>query len=438
LGVADRDPERRVRLARGLKERGFDVRTWPSLRVALEGLDHLPAHGALLCDASTAQSAAKAFERVHALRPDIVLVLLAPAAAAEDVAAAAPGAGLVLWPADLDVVAAQLETASRRHGDQRRTEARAAVLADELMGDSAAMQHVRETIVRIADSDAPVLVSGETGTGKELVARAIHRASERRNRPFVALNCAAVPAELLEAELFGRAGARDGKAGLFRAASTGTLLLDELSELPPELQSKLLRTLQNRAVRPVGTSKEEPFEARVICTSHVPLPDAVLERRFRADLFYRVSTIHLELPPLRDRGTDDLLLARAFVKLEAAKAGKRIDELTEAAAQRLRAHSWPGNVRELRNAIEHAVALAQSTQISEADLPDSIRHDPLAGAPIVGGELPTLAENERSHIVRVLAACGGSPAHAARVLGISRGALHRKLAQHGIRPGGPR
>jgi DNA-binding NtrC family response regulator len=428
-----------VLLARGLKDRGFDVRTWPSASVALESLDRLPAHGLLLCEAGAA-GAAKAFERVDALRPDIALVLLSRPTAAEEVASAAPGAGLVLWPAELDMVAAVLERASRRKAELRRLEVRAAALADDLMGESPAMEQLRETVVRIADSDATVLVSGETGTGKELVALAMHRASARRSKPFIALNCAAVPAPLLESELFGYTsgaftGARDSRPGLFRAAGGGTLLLDELSELPLALQPKLLRALQTRTVRPVGSVKEEPFEARVICTTNVPLAIAAKERRFRPDLFYRVSTIHIELPPLRDRGNDDVLLARSFIRLEAAKARKKVEGLTDAAVQRLRAYGWPGNVRELRNAIEHAVAFTTSAVISDADLPDAIRADPVPAASAEDG-LPTLAELERRHIVRVLLACGGSPAHAARVLGVSRSVLQRKLVQHGVRPNG--
>jgi two-component system response regulator HydG len=441
LGIADRDPERRLLLSHGLEERGFDVRTWPSASVAVESLDRLPPHSLLLCECGPS-AAAKASEGVRSLRPDIALVLLTRPAAAREVAAAAPGAGLVIWPTGLDDIAALLERAQRRHADLRRTEARAAVLAEELMGDSPVMQQLRETVARIADSDATVLISGETGTGKELVARAVHRASSRRDRPFIAVNCAAVPAQLLESELFGSTtgaftGARASRIGLFRAATSGTLLLDELSELPLELQPKLLRALHSRTVRPVGSVKEDPFDARVICTTNMPLSAAVRERRFRSDLFFRVSTIHLDLPPLRDRGADDVLLARAFMKTEAAKADKRVDGFSESALQRLRAYAWPGNVRELRNAIEHAVAFTTSSMISEIDLPDAIRDDLGTGTPLgVDEGLPTLAEIERRHIVRVLLACGGSPANAARVLGVSPLALKRKLLRHGVRPDG--
>ncbi len=310
---------------------------------------------------------------------------------------------------------------------------------DELIGDSPAMRRVYDLIERLGDSDATVLITGESGTGKELVARALHRRSRRGNGPFVAINCAALPEPLLESELFGHVrgaftDARTPRAGLFAQANGGTLLLDEIGELPLPLQAKLLRALQERTIRPIGSDAEVPFDARIIAATNLDLDQAVAERRFRDDLYYRINVVHLELPPLRARGNDVLLLAQAFVERAAAVAGKRVTGLDATAAARLLSYGWPGNVRELHNCVERAVALAQHDQIVPDDLPDRIRnHQPLQ-LPLVGddpAELVPMEEVERRYILRVLAAVGGNKKEAARILGFDRTTLYRKLERHG-------
>ena len=228
-----------------------------------------------------------------------------------------------------------------------------------LIGDSRAMQEVRTLVARIADSETSVLISGESGTGKEVVARAVHEQSRRRAGPFVALNCAAMPEALLESELFGHArgaftDARQSRTGLFVRAEGGTLFLDEIGELPIGLQPKLLRAIQERKVRPVGSNEEVPFNARLIAATNRDLEAAIEERRFREDLFFRINVINVHLPPLRVRGNDVLQLAQHFVRLFAERNHKDVRGLSPQAAEKLLGYVWPGNVRELQNVIERA------------------------------------------------------------------------------------
>jgi DNA-binding NtrC family response regulator len=431
VGIADRDAERRVLLARGLKERGFDIRTWTSPAAALEGIDALPARAVLLCEAASAGTAMRLHQGVTRQRPDVGLVVLTPLSAAEDVAKAAPGAGLVIWPAELDAVVPRLEAVARRHADERRTAARAAALADELIGDSGVMRRLRENVARVADGEGVVLVTGETGTGKEMVARAIHRASRRRARQLITVNCALVPGDELEAELFG--STRGARRGLLAAAERGMLLLDDIGDLPLDLQPKLLRALDHGAA-PVHGEHAEPTRPRLICTSNVDLAEAVAKKRLRADLYFRLSTVQIEVPPLRARGDDVLSLARLFIGREAQRADRHITGMTDDCAERLLAYRWPGNVRELHNAIHHAVTFASSERIAAADLPDVVLAE--HGRHRTDDGLITLMELERRHLVRVLLAFGGSHAQAAAVLGLSRAELERKLLQHGVRSDG--
>lgn len=311
-----------------------------------------------------------------------------------------------------------------------------------LWGESPPMQEILELVRRVAASDASVLISGESGTGKELVARAIHDASGRRGR-LVPINCAAVPASLLESELFGHVqgaftDAREPKRGLFVDADGGTVFLDEVAEMPLALQPKLLRALQERTVRPVGGTVEHDFDARVIVATNRDLEAEVAAGRFRQDLFYRINVVHLKVPPLRVRGGDILVLAQHFLRRAAERAGKGISGLTPQAAERLMAHDFPGNVRELENAMERAVALARYDRITIDDLPERIRAD-AAGLVVVGAEDPSslspMSEVERRYIRSVLQATNGNKSRAAEILGIDRRTLHRKLQRYGI--GGP-
>ncbi len=309
-----------------------------------------------------------------------------------------------------------------------------------VVGESPVLRRVYELIDRVADSDTSVLITGESGTGKAVAARAQHTRSRRRAGPFVAINCAAMPEALLESELFGHekgafTDAKSARTGLFVQANGGTLFLDEVGELPLALQPKLLRALQERRVRPVGGAAEFPFDARIVTATNRDLELAVEEGRFREDLYYRLNVIGLELPPLRTRGNDVLLLAQRFLEHFGARGGKRVVGLTPAVAQRLLAYAWPGNVRELQNCIERAVALTNDEQLTVEDLPEHIRDYRPATAQaetINPAELVTLEEMERRYIQRVLDAVGGSRTLAARTLGVDRKTLYRKLGRRHV------
>ena len=315
---------------------------------------------------------------------------------------------------------------------------------DEILGSSSAMRKVYDNISRLAEADASaVLITGESGTGKELVARALHRRSHRSAGPFMAINCAAMPETLLESELFGHArgaftDAKSASKGLFVEASGGTLFLDEIGELPLSVQPKLLRVLETRCVRPVGGTAEIRFDVNLVTATNRDLETAVAERRFREDLFYRINVVHLDLPPLRARGSDTLLLAQHFLERFAIRSGKKVLRLSSAVAEKLLAYAWPGNVRELQNCIEHAVALARFEETIVEDLPERIRNYRSANVLVVGddpSELVPMEIVERRYILRVLEAVGGNRSLAARTLGYDRKTLYRRLESYGVPAG---
>ncbi|MGN6110980.1 MAG: sigma-54-dependent transcriptional regulator [Kofleriaceae bacterium] len=305
-----------------------------------------------------------------------------------------------------------------------------------LVGESAAIRQLIQMIRRIAINDATVLIAGESGTGKELVARALHLMSvTRRDQAFVAINCGAMPAPLLESELFGhvRGAFTDAKAsrpGLFVQAGAGTILLDEIGEMPLDMQAKLLRVLQQRTVRPVGADEEVPFEARVIAATNRDLPTEVEEGRFREDLFHRINVVAIDVPPLRARGGDVLVLAKVFAERAATRKGKFLTGITRQASQLLVDYPWPGNVRELENCIERAVALSRGEELEASDLPakvvehKSTRLELTTDSP---AQLLTLAEVQQRYVMQVVAATGGNKTQAARILGIDRRSIYRRL-----------
>ncbi len=309
---------------------------------------------------------------------------------------------------------------------------------EELLGASPEMKKVFNFIGRITQSEASVLITGETGTGKELAARAIHKQSQRNAGPFVAINCAAIPEFLLESQLFGHAkgaftDAREERSGLFVQASGGTLFLDEIGDMPLGLQPKILRALQERCVRPVGAAKEIPIDVRIIATTNRDLDEAVEEGRFRSDLYFRINVVQIRMPPLRARGGDVLLLAQYFIDQYADQTGKKVLGLSSQAAEKLLGYSWPGNVRELQNCIERAVALTVLERIAVDDLPEKIR-DYRRSQIILAGDDPSefvpMQEIERRYILRVLDAVRGNKAQAAQILGFDRRTLYRKLERY--------
>ena len=306
---------------------------------------------------------------------------------------------------------------------------------EELVGGSQAMRAVQKAVGMLADSEATVLLTGETGTGKEVVARAIHRHGRRKAHPFVAVNCAAIPADLLESQLFGHVrgaftGAVADRAGSFREAHGGTLFLDEIGDMALAMQAKLLRVLQDQLVSPVG-GRPVAVDVRIVAATHRDLQAAVRQGGFREDLFYRLGVVPLQLPPLRERLADIVPLAEHFLALAQPKAPKR---LSAPAAAALLAHPWPGNVRELRNAMERVTAMVRQPVVGRGDL-DFLAPTAAGGAvDWLEGELPAaLARLEREMIRRALAASGGNRAEAARRLGIHRQLLHTKLKLSGNR-----
>ena len=306
--------------------------------------------------------------------------------------------------------------------------------AEDIVGGSAALREVQKAIGMLADSDATVLLTGETGTGKEVVARAIHRHGRRAWRAFVAINCAAIPGELLESQLFGHVrgaftGAVADRAGSFRDAEGGTLFLDEIGDMAPALQAKLLRVLQERVVTPLG-GRPVAVDVRILAATHRDLERAVREGTFREDLYWRLGVVPLALPPLRERLADIVPLAEHFLAL--ASSGGTPKRLSAAAAARLLSHSWPGNVRELRNAMERAAVLARRPVIGAEDL--DFLHPPFtAPEDWLDGDLPgAIARLEAAMIRRALAATAGNRTEAARQLGIHRQLLYEKLRKYGI------
>lgn len=289
------------------------------------------------------------------------------------------------------------------------------------------MQTLMKRAARFAKSEAPVVIAGETGTGKEVVARTLHNNSSRARKPFVAINVAALPQELLESELLGHSkgaftGALSARRGLVEEAEGGTLFLDEIAEMPLSLQAKLLRVLQDGEVRRVGENRSFAVDIRIICATHRDLPALVRQGAFREDLYFRLNVLTLRVPPLRERREDILPLALQFLAMERA----RVRAISKDAEAFLLKHAWPGNVRELSNAIQYGIALATGYEIAVDDLPDGLLGNTGPGD-LFQQELKPLAEVEREHILRVLDACGGSQSEAAKVLGIARNTLWRKL-----------
>ncbi|MEX0824609.1 MAG: sigma 54-interacting transcriptional regulator [Pirellulaceae bacterium] len=339
---------------------------------------------------------------------------------------------------------------TRRRVDQLREQ-----LADttKIVGSSRAIQQVKEQIQRAGPTGATVLVRGESGTGKELVAAAIHAASSRRDAPFVCLNCAALSASLLESELFGHekgafTGATDRKIGKFEAADGGTLMLDEIGEMSPEIQAKFLRVLEGHSFERVGGNQPIKVDVRVVAATNRDLEQAVRDGSFRADLYYRLNVVEIVVPPLRERRDDVLVLADFFLQRFANEMGRRISTITSAGRQRLREYTWPGNVRELKNAIERAVVLCPGSEIDVEDLTlSNVRLEPQSAGEMSDHRgdaaaydkdgspaMISLEEMEKRHIVAVLKASGGNKSRSASVLGIERSTLDRKIRKYELDP----
>ena len=310
-----------------------------------------------------------------------------------------------------------------------------------LVGHSPAIIDVMKTLARVAPSQATVLVLGETGTGKELVARTIHRYSERATRRFVAVNCSALAEGLLESELFGHVkgaftGAAASRPGLFREADRGTLFLDEIGDISPGLQARLLRALQEHEIVPVGSETPVKVDVRVIAATHRDLQELVRQGRFREDLYYRLDVVTLSLPPLRERRQDIPLLVDHFLRTLSSRHGRGPVAVDPEALRRLLGYDWPGNIRELQNVLERAVLLAEQGVIGPEHLATTVRSSAAAlpDTPAVAPALRGLEEVEREHVIRVLAATGGNREESSRILGVSRRTLTRMIQRWGLPP----
>jgi two-component system, NtrC family, response regulator HydG len=303
-----------------------------------------------------------------------------------------------------------------------------------LIAQSTEMQKVLDLVLRVAPTDATVLIQGESGTGKEVIAKVIHHTSPRTDKPFVAVNCGALPEPLLESEIFGHVkgaftGATAHKKGLFEEAHGGTFLLDEIGEMPPTLQVKFLRVLQEGEVRPVGSTQATTADVRVLAATNRDLGQLMQQGKFREDLFYRLSVIPVVLPPLRERREDIPALAEHFLRRYGQKQGRPL-RLSAAAVDTLLRYPWPGNVRELENAMERTAILARNDAIGPDDLPPHIAAGaPLGPAPVLPRE-QTLAEVEKAHILQTLERCGWNHSRAAEALNIGRTSLWRKLKEY--------
>jgi len=351
-------------------------------------------------------------------------------------------------PVDLDelllAVDKVLQTSRLRHQlDYSRERDSHAVEGTQLLGDSPAMQRVREQILRLAElagegTEPPptVLILGETGSGKDVAARRLHLLSPRKTRPFVQVDCASLPRDLIEAELFGHekgafTSAHGARSGLIEAAEDGTLFLDEIGELPLDLQAKLLNVIERRKTRRIGSVVERPFAARIIAGTNRQLPQMIAQGQFRADLYYRLNVVILNMPPLRERGEDVILLARHFAVQISRRYGLRDPSFSDTALTALRGYSWPGNVRELKHLVERAVLLSRGGAIHAADLGLSQTQAAAAGEQPLQGL--TLEAAERLLIERALLETGGNVSEAARRLGVSRMTLRYRMEKYALK-----
>src|SRR5579862_8312603 len=310
-----------------------------------------------------------------------------------------------------------------------------------IIGKSKKMLELFELIESVAASEANILIQGENGTGKELIANAIHQKSKRAKGPFIKINCAAIPKDLIESELFGyKKGAFTGatldKEGLFEMAEGGSLLLDEIGEMPPYLQTKLLRVLQEREYRPIGSDRVVHVDFRLICATNIDLDAALREGKLREDLYFRINTITLRVPPLRERTEDIPLLCDYFLDKFRQRYQKNVKSLAASVYHLLIRNRWPGNVRELENAIERAVLVTKGSEIAVADLPESIREESTTSTDFVIPAHRTLAEIEKMAILQTLQRTNWNKQEAAQILGLYRPTLYSKMKKHDIRDGG--
>jgi DNA-binding NtrC family response regulator len=445
--VVDDEPTMADSLKQNLIEEGYSVDTAATGAEAIELFDQ-GGHHLAICDLQLPDiDGLEVMRHIKDARPMTeVIVVTGHGSVPKAVEATKAGAfDFVDKPFDFEELQLRVENALKQRelltenaNMRRQLSTRAEYF--NIIGSSKPMQTIYETIESVAKSDANVLIVGESGTGKELIANAIHYNSLRARKPFIKVNCAALPKELIESELFGHTkgaftGAHADKEGLVQHAAGGSLMLDEIAEMPVELQPKLLRVLQERSYRKIGSEKTYAVDFRLISSTNRPPADAIRDGLLRDDLFYRISTITIHVPPLRDRSEDIQLLTEHFLHMYGQKYDRAIAGVSQAAYQRLFGHTWPGNVRELQNVIERAVLLAKGNRIEPVDLPFDNGSLPEGSPAGTGWDVPpnmTLEDIERLVIEKTLQRTGGNKQAAANLLGIYRPRLYSKIRKYNI------
>lgn len=454
--IVDDDQEMRALLKDFLEGEGFETFQFPVATDALEALSPGGKLGAdqtagdvdaIISDIKMPQMDGLEFtSRIQTLRPEVPVILITAFGSIETaIEAMRRGAfHYVVKPFKLAEMGVNVDRAVEHRKLQRdntalRQEVKKSFSMGKVIGKSASMKAIFDLVQRVAGATANVLITGESGSGKEMVARAIHENGPRAAKPFIAINCTAIPETLLESELFGHAkgsftGAIQRKRGLFEEAEGGTLFLDEIGDMNPLLQSKLLRVIQERKVRAVGENIDRPVDVRIIAATHKDLKTAIREGRFREDLYYRLSVIPIVIPSLRNRRDDIPLLAEHFLKKYSAVNNAKAKGFSKRAMAKLMAMKWEGNVRELENVVERAVVLCQHSLIDEEDLPTAETQNPETFFSGAIEDFPTIGQLEERYIKVILEKTGGRKDKAAQILGINRRTLYRKEREFGLVP----
>ncbi len=444
--VVDDEPSHRQMLDAVLSAEGYEVHQADDGRKAINMVEERFYDLILMDNRMSEVGGIEALKRIKEISPGIpVIIMTAYASVSTAVDALKSGAyDYLTKPLDIEELKILVDKALHyRQLEQENIYLKERVGDrfdfSNIIGQSVAMRDLFETIALVAPSEATVLIVGESGTGKELIANAIHQNSNRKERPFIKVNCAALPETLLESELFGHekgafTGAIARKQGRFQLAHTGSIFLDEIGEMTPTTQTKILRVLQEREFEPLGSTQTVKVDTRVITATNKNLEEEIQQSRFREDLYYRLNVVTLEVPPLRERREDISLLADFFLKQYAEKNRRLIKGFTPRAMDLLIRHTWPGNVRELENVVERAVIMTRSDMISQAELPDGVRgldaEEDKVEIDLTPGR--SLKEVEREMIIRTLDETGGNRTRAAEMLGISRRTLQLKLKEYGI------